>query len=65
MTTPPIVSVIWSVSRVKSLLSVLSGLEIRQTALVRATPKLVYDGVTTAQGLVGWYTVGASVGKRP
>ena len=39
--------------------------EIRYSTFVRATPEQVYDGIATAEGLDGWFTVGASVDARP
>jgi len=33
--------------------------------LVRAEPGVVYDAMTTAAGLDGWFTTGASVDARP
>jgi uncharacterized protein YndB with AHSA1/START domain len=33
--------------------------------LVRATPERVYDALTTAKGLDGWFTKGAVVDPRP
>jgi len=39
--------------------------EIRYATFVRATPDRVYDAIATAQGLDGWFTVGATVDARP
>lgn len=39
--------------------------EIRHAALVRAEPERVYDALTTAAGLDGWFTTGARVDARP
>ncbi len=43
----------------------LLDLEIRQSTLVRARAERVYDAITTAAGLDGWFTSGASVDARP
>ncbi len=43
----------------------LLDLEIRQSSLVRARAEKVYDAITTATGLDGWFTSGASVDPRP
>ncbi len=39
--------------------------EIRYATLIRAQPERVYDAFTTAEGLDGWFTTGASVDPRP
>ncbi len=39
--------------------------EIRHAVLVRAEPERVYDALTTAAGLDGWFTTGAAVDARP
>ena len=38
--------------------------EIKQKTLVRADPEQVYDAFATAEGLDGWFTVGAEVEAR-
>ena len=38
--------------------------EIKQKTLVRADPERVYDAFATAEGLDGWFTVGAEVEAR-
>ena len=38
--------------------------EIRYTTLVRAQPGIVYNGITTASGLDGWFTQGTSVNPK-
>lgn len=40
-------------------------MEIRHSAWVRAEPQRVYDAFTTAAGLDGWFTQGASIDPRP
>ena len=42
----------------------LMDVEIRHAILVRAEPQRVYDAFTTAEGLDGWFTTGASVDAR-
>ncbi len=39
--------------------------EIHHATLVRAEPERVYDALTTAAGLDGWFTSGATVDARP
>jgi uncharacterized protein YndB with AHSA1/START domain len=39
--------------------------EIRHATLVRATSERVYDAITTAECLDGWFTAGATVDARP
>ncbi len=43
----------------------LLPLEIRHATLIRAEPERVYDALTTAEGLDGWFTSGASVDPWP
>ena len=38
---------------------------VRKATLVRAPRERVYDAFTTAEGLDGWFTTGASVDPRP
>jgi uncharacterized protein YndB with AHSA1/START domain len=40
-------------------------MEIRYAILVRAPRERVYDGIATAAGLDGWFTVGAEVDPLP
>jgi uncharacterized protein YndB with AHSA1/START domain len=40
-------------------------MEILRTILVRVEPEKVYDALTTAAGLDGWFTKGATVDPRP
>jgi uncharacterized protein YndB with AHSA1/START domain len=41
------------------------GMEIQHTVLVRTEPEVVYDALTTPEGLDGWFTTGAEVDLRP
>jgi uncharacterized protein YndB with AHSA1/START domain len=43
----------------------LLGATIEHATLIRANPEEVYDAVTTADGLDGWFTAGATVDARP
>ncbi len=43
----------------------LLDLEIRHASLIRVEVGKVYDALTTADGLDGWFTTGASVDARP
>jgi uncharacterized protein YndB with AHSA1/START domain len=38
---------------------------INQTTLVRAKPEIVYNALTTAEGLDSWFTTGSFVEARP
>ena len=39
--------------------------KVEFATLVRAEPERVYDALTTAEGLDGWFTKGSSVDARP
>jgi uncharacterized protein YndB with AHSA1/START domain len=39
--------------------------EIKKSVSIQATPERVYDAFTTADGLDGWFTEGASIDARP
>ena len=41
------------------------GQKVEFATLVRAEPERVYDALTTAEGLDGWFTKGSSVDARP
>jgi len=43
----------------------LLDMQIEHSTFVRAAPEQVYDAFTTAEGLDGWFTQGASVDPQP
>lgn len=45
-------------------MSVLFDMQIEHSTFVRAAPEQVYDAFTTAEGLDGWFTQGATVDLR-
>lgn len=43
----------------------MPGLRIRHAVLVRAPPEKIWQALTTAEGLDGWFTTGAEVDPGP
>jgi uncharacterized protein YndB with AHSA1/START domain len=43
----------------------LLNIEIYHAVLVRAEPEIVYDALTTSDGLDSWFTTGAEIDFRP